>query len=850
MSNPRHPRLLSLALALALAPALTTTASAQPRSRHADVWPFGFNCQLAWDADATSVTFTAGTQIRTDEGCATFCDPETGALLLYSDGTRVWNGQDTEVFSTLPGNSSSLHSGVVVPRPGSPGHVFVFGHTAGASSVVSYHEFDLTNGAAPVGDTLSIDVGDQQGREGMLAIPHANGVDYWLLISGASVIHVLPITASGLGADVTYASGVSIWSNGWHLFAASHQGDRVAIAGNALSGSDNGPIMSFDFDPATGALSNGTRLNATFNVHQYYGGVFSPSGRRLYFSTLDESNASSGPSAFYQYDYDSGVFTQLDTRALRYSHGDGRLGPDGKIYVAGDSSGGVHVVADPDAAGTACGFTYNALLAPNGCSVALGLPQSPSPLARVQLDLAVDIATPAGIVVGGGALTASGAAQAPDQSAVAVTVYDYEGTEVATCDAQVVSAAWTCPDGALAALPPGHYFAFATVTYGEDTAYDESTFQIVACTPGEAAPNPGCDAAAPYCAVVAGMASCIPCTDDTMGDVDTGCTSDLPSCDPLGGACVSCADDPSCTQPQQCLRAERAPEIPAAVEVDPSCGVIGPESFDPQPDLAIETYAYCADYCDPELGPVFDLTIAVGNHGPIGAEGVVVYSTVRGGDFSNTADIHYFDYIESGAVATFSFPSASIAWTSGSLDSVDVFVSYAGDCNPTNDRFTLHFGPQVDDVDQDQVPDLCDDCIAAPETCDGVDNDCDEATDEGCDDDHDGFCDEALGCDDAEPLLACPFGCGDCDDDDNTTSPLGVEICNGKNDDCDDQTDEGLPSFPTVCGTGVCERAGTSACVDGAYRDDCAPGSPTREVDDLCNGLDDDCDEQTDEEYA
>ncbi|MBY0370919.1 hypothetical protein K2X33_09550 [bacterium] len=58
------------------------------------------------------------------------------------------------------------------------------------------------------------------------------------------------------------------------------------------------------------------------------------------------------------------------------------------------------------------------------------------------------------------------------------------------------------------------------------------------------------------------------------------------------------------------------------------------------------------------------------------------------------------------------------------------------------------------------------------EACDGVDNDCDTAIDEGCDDDGDDYTDTAMGGD-------------DCDDADALINPGRLEVCdNGRDDDC------------------------------------------------------------------
>jgi len=94
------------------------------------------------------------------------------------------------------------------------------------------------------------------------------------------------------------------------------------------------------------------------------------------------------------------------------------------------------------------------------------------------------------------------------------------------------------------------------------------------------------------------------------------------------------------------------------------------------------------------------------------------------------------------------------------------------------------------------------------ETCNGADDDCDEAIDEG---------------------LSCTEAC----------VPSGPEVCNGLDDDCNDLVDEVDPALGTPCGesTGTCEP-GAIRCVLGTLT--CVGGTGPR--DEVCNGLDDDCD--------
>jgi len=88
---------------------------------------------------------------------------------------------------------------------------------------------------------------------------------------------------------------------------------------------------------------------------------------------------------------------------------------------------------------------------------------------------------------------------------------------------------------------------------------------------------------------------------------------------------------------------------------------------------------------------------------------------------------------------------------------------------------------------------------------------------------------------------------GDCNDADSSMNPGKTEICDGKDNNCNGQIDEGFNVGQScTVGIGECARTGQYVCKADGSGTQCnaTPGTPTPEV---CDGLDNDCNGQTDE---
>lgn len=360
-------------------------------------WAFGKQAGISFNS-GSPVSFTSAIT-GYGEGCASISDA-SGQLLFYTEGTDVWdrNGNIMPNGSNLTGlpyitvnpttpvspTSSTTQGSVIVSVPYQPRRYYVFSLSSqqlemGVNGGKLYYSIVDMNLNGGLGDVVTGSKGIflQSGLDEKMTAVLGDHCNIWIIAhqKGTNSFASFEVTSSGVSS--TPVVSVAGTANPAHyvlgtIKVSPNRKKLVSCNTYQILFAGIGSLELFDFDPATGIISNAMMLDNLAT----YGAAFSPSSTRLYASRYNTGQV-------HQYNISLGTvaaITASRTLVANNQFTDMKTGPDGRIYMGGVVSGGtinsLSVINAPNNPPASCGFMANAIPLATGTSFFAGLPNS------------------------------------------------------------------------------------------------------------------------------------------------------------------------------------------------------------------------------------------------------------------------------------------------------------------------------------------------------------------------------------------------------------------------------------------------------------------------------------------
>lgn len=318
------------------------------------------------------------------------CVSDSNGMYQFS-----FNGEEFENFmNKLIKNSQSLYNlgfdedicwaggngGLIIPNFNKPNSYLVYfmvcnlfrkpsSHTGGFKLIQCEIDMSLNNGEGEMINKGKLIYQDTLDYKNPVATRHANGRDWWLILTefNSNHYHIFLSTPDGVKFIRTQEIGESIVSD-WGQSAFSSDGSHyVKCSADTRDTATN--FVIFDFDRCSGELSNYYRFKFphwTFAT----GCSFSPNSKYLYIGYAYDLYQVDLTESPYKLEsvivYDS--FIGDIERGAPYENGFGfmEVGPDGKVYNCPTYTGArsLNIIEFPNKKGFACNALQHSLKLP------------------------------------------------------------------------------------------------------------------------------------------------------------------------------------------------------------------------------------------------------------------------------------------------------------------------------------------------------------------------------------------------------------------------------------------------------------------------------------------------------
>jgi gliding motility-associated-like protein len=358
-------------------------------------WIFGYGARVNFSGPIPVGSSNAA--INSNESTASVSDPNTGQLLFYTDGRKVWNANNQVMpnGSNLLGGfyNSCTQGALIVPFPEDNQRYYLFTleelEALSFSPVVDnglrYSVVDMAlNGGlgdvqvATINTPLATDL-----TEKLIVIRSTEIQGFWVIAhkKNANEFLAWKIDACGVSAQPVVSTVGSIFASvpigateAWSgAMDASPDGNRI---GMPVDWSDR--IEFFDFNKTTGVVSNPLTVNVTDDSSpgflRKYGACFSPDGSKFYYTNINsvyQLNLSTFTSAAIA--SSSTLIYSPILEPIVYPCLQIEQAPNNKLYVAIGNAERLDEISSPNSLGLGCDYVTNAVsFGPATCQ--LGLP--------------------------------------------------------------------------------------------------------------------------------------------------------------------------------------------------------------------------------------------------------------------------------------------------------------------------------------------------------------------------------------------------------------------------------------------------------------------------------------------
>jgi hypothetical protein len=370
---------------------IATTASAQYTDRY---WAFGDSAGI--DFKNLSNPVPASSVLQSRGTCASICD-SAGDLLFYCGTPYVYQWIINPNFNytlgyivnknhqLMQGGDSLVGTGwyqemIIVPDPGDSNRFYVFSAGVAQPVVGLYYSIVDLSYSGGLGKVVqkNVQLRNDTICDGITAVRHGNGRDWWVIVRSWKNYPVNDITAylispSGVSLNSTQYIGSLALLETFNRMKFNTDGSHI------FNVAYRGIVERLDFDRCTGVFSNKITYAGLGGPNVgYWGFEISPDESKLYTSLIYQT-ANADTAYILQFDLNApnflasadtlGTFTAPDTPGLL------EMGPDGKIYVSitwagpdtcfdylycygisNTTNSNLSVINYPDSAGSACDF--------------------------------------------------------------------------------------------------------------------------------------------------------------------------------------------------------------------------------------------------------------------------------------------------------------------------------------------------------------------------------------------------------------------------------------------------------------------------------------------------------------